>query len=576
MRQPAVFIALAFTIAACAIHQEPGPGTPTKASQLATLAHAVAIVRYFHPSDAAFAADWNNVTPHLVQQVLDAESPLTARQLSRLLSPWSTARQIPCDQPLSSNHDSPESVRWVHKGPGRAIAGLSRTYKSCRTNLGDATCDELAATIDTDLKDSWAVVEVDQQECLAIPLTIALSDLDNTSAPPPMGNHSAKAVRIADVISAWGVLRHFYPYRSVVTVDWDMLLEESLVAALSAETDRQHRHIMLTLLEAIEDGHAVFQAKSTSDQTEVSVRGHLVSIGGDPVVWQASGNSGLESGDRILLVDGVSARDLLERKRAEVSGSSQWKDFLALQRLLKRPKGGDLPVRIERDGAILDVQTSVGPFADPIRQFTPRIPKEIAYLPLTGLSNDKLVAALPRLRAAQAIVFDMRGYPGPAAYTLLPMLIEAAESARWMHVPLWTRPYQDESVDYTTLGWNLKPDERPLTQPVAFLTNAAAISYGESILGYVEGQNLGPIFGSDTAGANGNVATHALPSGGQIRFTGMKVTRHDGRQLHNLGVPPTYSVDITLDGIRNGRDEVLDAAIEWLGVAIRNETATDD
>ncbi len=49
-----------------------------------------------------------------------------------------------------------------------------------------------------------------------------------------------------------------------------------------------------------------------------------------------------------------------------------------------------------------------------------------------------------------------------------------------------------------------------------------------------------------------------------LRFTGMGVRHADGRQLQRKGIQPHIRVDPTIDGIRNGRDEILEKAIEFL------------
>jgi hypothetical protein len=41
----------------------------------------------------------------------------------------------------------------------------------------------------------------------------------------------------------------------------------------------------------------------------------------------------------------------------------------------------------------------------------------------------------------------------------------------------------------------------------------------------------------------------------------LRVTTHDGKQHHVIGVPPTIPVEPTIAGIAAGRDEVLEAAI---------------
>ena len=116
------------------------------------------------------------------------------------------------------------------------------------------------------------------------------------------------------------------------------------------------------------------------------------------------------------------------------------------------------------------------------------------------------------------------------------------------------------------MGWNLKPGSPRIAGKVVFLTDGSAISYAESVMGYVADRKLGTIVGTTTAGTNGNVASFMTPGGFNVSFTGMRVTRHDGTSPHHLvGVTPDVPVTPTLEGVRAGRDEVLARGLALAG-----------
>jgi C-terminal processing protease CtpA/Prc len=143
----------------------------------------------------------------------------------------------------------------------------------------------------------------------------------------------------------------------------------------------------------------------------------------------------------------------------------------------------------------------------------------------------------------------------------LPYLLDSSEADRWMHVAKITGPF-GRSAGWLSVGWNLKPATPRLTGKIVFLTDGRAISYAESVMGYVADRKLGTIVGSTTAGTNGNVAAFVVPSGLRIAFTGMRVTGHDGRTPHHLaGVKPDVPMVPTIAGLRAGRDEVLERAL---------------
>ena len=130
-----------------------------------------------------------------------------------------------------------------------------------------------------------------------------------------------------------------------------------------------------------------------------------------------------------------------------------------------------------------------------------------------------------------------------------------------MHVAKIIGPF-GHSVGWQSFGWNLKPRTPRLGGKIVFLTDGRAISYAESVMGYIADRKLGTIVGSTTAGTNGNVASFSVPGGFTVAFTGMRVTGHDGLTPHHLvGIKPDISIVPTLAALRDGRDEVLDRAV---------------
>ena len=59
----------------------------------------------------------------------------------------------------------------------------------------------------------------------------------------------------------------------------------------------------------------------------------------------------------------------------------------------------------------------------------------------------------------------------------------------------------------------------------------------------------------------------SLPGGITVGFTGQSVRFPDGRQLQRFGLMPDLGVAPTIQGIQEGRDEVLEKAIEFLNEA---------
>jgi hypothetical protein len=185
----------------------------------------------------------------------------------------------------------------------------------------------------------------------------------------------------------------------------------------------------------------------------------------------------------------------------------------------------------------------------------------VIYVDLTRIADSTFEAAVPRLQAARGIVFDMRGYPSRlnTPRVLAHLSDSTLHSARF-EIPIVTRPDR-EGVRYIDGGWPVPPAQPRFHARVAFLTDGRAISYAETTMGIVEAYHLGDIVGDATAGTNGNVNPFNLPGGYTISWTGMRVRKHDGTTHHGVGIRPTARVQRSLRGVREGRDEVLEAAV---------------
>jgi C-terminal processing protease CtpA/Prc len=70
------------------------------------------------------------------------------------------------------------------------------------------------------------------------------------------------------------------------------------------------------------------------------------------------------------------------------------------------------------------------------------------------------------------------------------------------------------------------------------------------------------IIGSTTAGADGNVSAIMLPGGLRTMISGIGVNYPNGEETQRIGIVPDIEVKPTIKGIREGKDELLEKAIE--------------
>jgi len=367
-------------------------------------------------------------------------------------------------------------------------------------------------------------------------------------------------VRLADVVIAWNVFQHFYPYFDVVLVDWPAELDRALSGALADRTGREFQVTLQRLVARLGDGHGnVFNPRYAA-AGDIPWRLEWIE---DRVVVTASHDSAVRRGDVVRTIDGVPAPDLVRRAESLISGSPQWKRVRALQELALGARDSVVRVVVERDGRRLDlavVRRSRQPVPEFNRPVIAELEPGIWYVNLDQAAWSTIDSAMARLATATGVIFDLRGYPAGNHAVLRHLLPSPDTSAAWMRVPEVIYPDR-RLAGYRDAGWEMQPDTPHIGGRVAFITDGRAISYAESLMGLVEHYRLGAIVGQPTAGANGNVNPTPLPGGFLITWTGMRVVKHDGSQHHLVGIRPTVPAMRTLRGVRDGRDELLEAAL---------------
>ncbi len=74
------------------------------------------------------------------------------------------------------------------------------------------------------------------------------------------------------------------------------------------------------------------------------------------------------------------------------------------------------------------------------------------------------------------------------------------------------------------------------------------------------------IMGSQTAGADGDVTGISIPGGIQTAFSGHGIHYPDGRPTQGIGIVPDIKISPTIKGIKEGKDEVLERAIQFAAI----------
>lgn len=115
---------------------------------------------------------------------------------------------------------------------------------------------------------------------------------------------------------------------------------------------------------------------------------------------------------------------------------------------------------------------------------------------------------------------------------------------------------------YLFSGSDIEPEKMHYDGPLAILTDRMTASAAEDLVVMLQGNNRATVIGEPTHGSTGQPIFFDLPGGGKVQICTCFSMFPDGRSFVGVGVRPDVPVKRTIKGIAEGRDEVLDAALQ--------------
>ena len=411
---------------------------------------------------------------------------------------------------------------------------------------------------------------------------LALADGKDDSYPQML--YPRMEYRLLALFRYWNVINYFFPYKALIGADWNDVLPE-YIPRMEASADADEYETTLRALSVeIHDSHGFMgPTKAFARRVgEFTAPVALRNIQGQSVVAAVlDAKAPLHVGDVIVSIDG---RPLSQRRGYFLAHYPASRPEAALQAvqpfLLRGQKGSVARLGVKAlNGSVRQVQVdrTMSAYSPALRTALARKSPEVAILPgavgyvdLARLRNDEVDDMFDTIKSTKATIFDMRGYPNGTAWTVAPRL----SGTRNPVAALFSLSVVDGSVQGADAGVTLDYQYRQrLPDPggdrysgkVVMLIDESTASQAEHTCLFFEAATDVTFVGTTTAGADGDVTNLVLPGGITASFSGQSVRHADGRQLQQVGIQPTIHVAPTIAGVAAGRDEVLEAAVEFLG-----------
>ncbi len=373
----------------------------------------------------------------------------------------------------------------------------------------------------------------------------------------------------------WNMINYFYPNKYLTDKNWNDVLKEYIPKFINSKNKLEYELACIELIGDINDTHAT---TSVGFNTVQNIRGQFY----PPFSTQFIDNklvvtdyynpelkevSKVEVGDIITQINGKSiesivdsitpyypasndasklrniSRDILRSNKKEISI-----DYISnnhkKRHLLPLYEQGDLNMRWYKWTGDKCYKLLEG---------------HIGYITLEFIKKEDIPVIKEGFKNTKGIIIDIRNYPS----TFVPFLLGSYFVSSSTPFVKFTNFNLDNPGEFNfTKALEIPKGEETYKGKLVVLVNEITQSQAEyTSMAFRAGDNT-TIVGSTTAGADGNVSSIYLPGGLLTRISGIGVYYPDGTETQRVGIIPDVEVKPTIEGIKQGKDELLEKAIE--------------
>ncbi|MEO8855039.1 MAG: S41 family peptidase [Ginsengibacter sp.] len=380
--------------------------------------------------------------------------------------------------------------------------------------------------------------------------------------------------RLLSLFRYWNKIQYYYPYKNLIGEDWKNVLKEFIPKFINASSETEYTLAALELIASIHDTHANIWNTNESLNKFIGINYPPVKITfveNKPVVTgyyndAAAKASGLVVGDEITSINNKPVSEII-KEELKYTPASNYPTQLRNISLL-RSNDSSIKIEYKRNNKIASLNLKTYP-ADELNLAKyygstdtcfKMINKDIAYLYPGTFKNAYLPNITGALNNSKGLIIDMRCYPREfMVFTFGKYLMAKSTPFVKFSTGSITTPGLFEMGAPLNVG-----EDNPghYTGKIVILVNETTQSQAEyTTMAFSANPNV-TVIGSTTAGADGNVSPFYLVGGIRTMISGIGVFYPDGRGTQRIGIVPDEVVKPTIEGIKNGKDEVLERAIE--------------
>lgn len=382
--------------------------------------------------------------------------------------------------------------------------------------------------------------------------------------------------RLLSLFRYWNMIQYFFPYKNLIGEDWNNVLTEFLPKFVNSSGENNYISTLLALIAQVHDTHATMWGNYSTFFTHKGINITPVEvkfIKNKEVVTSYTNKlfgekSGLKIGDIIEKINSKSVNEIIKEKLAFTSASNYPTQLRELAKDMLWTNDSILNITYKRNNSISTLKLKCFTTKDIYQSGSivkkdtcfKMLTQDIAYIYPGNIKNSYLQEIMEHVKGTRGLIIDLRCYPSEfIAFTLGSYLMPDSTSFVKFYLTSLADPGLFKYTKPLKVG-RFNPDY--YKGKVIVLVNEVTQSQAEYTAMAFRVAPKASVIGSTTAGADGDVSSIFLPGLINTMISGIGVCYPDGKETQRIGIIPDIELKPTIKGIMEGRDELLEKALE--------------
>ncbi len=383
--------------------------------------------------------------------------------------------------------------------------------------------------------------------------------------------------RLLSLFRYWNMIHYFFPNTHLMDEDWNNKLREYIPVFLNAKSELEYELAAVQIIGDIQDTHANIWGGADRIAEWKGIYSppvHVRFMENKLVVTdyynaELKDNAGLEIGDIITTINGKSVDEIIEEKSPYYPASNVPVQLRDISPDLLRSNTPAIEIQYITGNSETKSKTLKLYSKDSLNIYHwyranndkcfKMMENNIGYVTLQSITEDDIPKIKEEFKDTKGMIIDIRNYPS----SFVPFSLGSFFVSTSTPFVKFTNGNIDNPGEFTfTDNIEIPNEGETYKGKLVVLVNELSQSQAEyTAMAFRAGDNT-TIIGGTTAGADGNVSTIMLPGGLRTMISGIGVYYPDGGETQRIGIVPDIEVTPTIEGIRAGRDELLEKAIE--------------